>query len=371
MPEAANTRAVRAEVVGSLLRPPELIEARGKFEQGRISLGALGMLEDRLVLEAIAMQERTGVDVLTDGEFRRSSFASQFTGAVAGVAFVEAEGDLAWKGDGDAAGTTARRAIAAVGRLRRVRSLSAHEFRFLRDHTQHPIKVTLPAPSYLARQWALANLRRAYPTEAEFLDAVVAIMQQEVIELAALGASYIQFDAPSYAFMCDPAERAGMARRGDDFDEVLARSIAADNAAIAGVAGVTFALHLCRGNNGGMWLAEGGYGPIAEQLFTGVRHQRLLLEYDTERAGSFAPLRFLPPDKTAVLGLISTKTPRVESVAEIVARLRAAEATVPVERLAVSPQCGFASGMAGNPVSVEEQEAKLTVVAQAARTVWG
>jgi 5-methyltetrahydropteroyltriglutamate--homocysteine methyltransferase len=372
MPENEYTQRIRADVVGSLLRPPELIEARAKFEQGRISLGALGLLEDRWIEEAIRLQERAGLDVVTDGEFRRSSSAGQFASAVAGVAFVEVKAGPGWKGGGPAeAAAMPRRGLAAIGRLRRVRSLSAHEFQFLREHTQLPVKVTLPAPSYLARQWALTNTRRVYQTEEEFLEAVVAVLRQEVAELAGLGARYLQFDAPSYALLCDADVRAAMQQHGEDPDAVLARGIAADNAAIAGVEGVTFALHLCRGNTRGMWLAEGGYDPIAERLFNDLRHPRFLLEYDTARAGTFAPLRFLPAGKTAVLGLVSTKSPRVETADAIVGRIREAEQFLPLEQLAVSPQCGFASVMQGNPITPEQQEAKLRVVAQAARQVWG
>ncbi|MCX6022382.1 MAG: methionine synthase, partial [Chloroflexi bacterium] len=242
---------------------------------------------------------------------------------------------------------------------------------FARQHASRPVKVTLPAPSYLARQWALTNTRGVYKDEGAFLDAVVAIMRQEVADLAALGAPYIQFDAPSYALLCDPEQRDLMRAQGEDPDAVLARAIAGDNAAIAGASGVTFALHLCRGNNRGMWLAEGGYDPIAERLFNNLRHDRLLLEYDDARSGGFGPLRFLPPGKMVVLGLVSTKSSRVEPVEEITARINEAAQFVAVDQLAVSPQCGFASVMAGNPITPEAQEAKLRVVAQAARQVWG
>lgn len=359
---------VRADVVGSLLRPPALQAARLARARGELAADGLAQAEDRAVDEAVALQEEAGLDAVTDGEYRRDNFYSLVFDAVEGFEPLSpadsADIELSWRG-GTGRAQAPSRAV-CTGRLRRRRPLAADAFAYLKGRVRRAVpKVTLPAPSFLARYWSPRLSAHAYATRDAYLADVVAVLRQEVADLVAAGARYIQFDAPNYALLVDPDSRA----RFGDPERLVPAWAEADNAVLQGFSDVTFGLHMCRGNNAGMWAAAGGYEPVAE-AFGRLRHERLLLEYDDERSGTFAPLAHVPDDKVVVLGLVSTKAPEVEDPSRVEARVREATAYVPLERLAVSPQCGFASVAAGNPVAWEAQAAKLAVVGEVAKRLW-
>jgi 5-methyltetrahydropteroyltriglutamate--homocysteine methyltransferase len=249
--------------------------------------------------------------------------------------------------------------------------LSVEEFVFLRARTTRIPKITLPSPSLWANFWSPQRSRAAYPTLDSFLADVVDILREEVVELARLGAAYIQLDAPHYTLLLDPATRGFYESQGWSTERYLERGIEMDNAVIGDVPGVTFGLHLCRGNQGGRWLASGGYERIARTVFRRVRAQRFLLEYDDARSGSFEPLKDVPEDKLVVLGLVTTKRPHLEPLDELVGRIREASRFVPLERLAISPQCGFSNSVIGNAITPADQERKLRLIVETARRVWG
>ncbi|GIX47954.1 MAG: 5-methyltetrahydropteroyltriglutamate--homocysteine methyltransferase [Candidatus Tectimicrobiota bacterium] len=384
MPQA--TAVPRADVVGSLLRPDYLREARRAFRQGRLDEAALRAVEDRAVLEAIALQEGVGLDVITDGELRRQSWVVTIPlreeGAarapLAGYEFLPAEPGWwsLWKEpDGRPAQVwTSPTRPFITQPLRVVRDLVAEEYAFLKAHARQRTKFTVPAPSWHRIFWHPEYSRAAYPTPEAFLEAVAEYLRREVIaKLIALGGDYIQLDAPNYAqWHVDPGNRAAFVAWGHDMDAELVADAEIDNATVAGFSGITCALHICRGNApGGRWLASGGYERIAAEVFPRLTNfDRFLLEYDTARAGDFAPLRHVPAHTEVVLGLLTTKQGALEDTDAVVARVREASQYVPLERLAVSPQCGFASGEAGNPLTPQEQEAKLRRVVEVARRLW-
>lgn len=357
-----------AETVGSLLRPDYLKDAFAQYDAGALSVEALAAAQDRAVLEAIALQEACDLDVLTDGEMRRHSWSDPLTSGLSGFSrdpLVPSPNQA-----GQSPTNTPPRLAAVAERLGAGENLPLAETAFLRQHTRRPVKATLPAISYASVLWAPGVSERAYPDRAEYLQDVLRLMRVQVAELAASGVGYVQLDAPRYTHLCSENGLENFRRLGLDPHTWLGEMIALDNALLAEFPDVTFGLHLCRGNSRSMWAIEGGYDPIAEQLFTELRVQRLLLEYDTPRAGTFAPLRFVPADKTVVLGLITTKTPEVESAELLRARIAEASQYVPLERLALSPQCGFASTLPGNLVSPEAQRAKLETLGRVAREVW-
>jgi len=357
--------------VGSLLRPPELLQARAAHTEGRLSEEQLRATEDHAVEAALRKQHDLGLSVLSDGEMRRGSWLTDMADAVEG--FVS--GDrvmLDWKGPGGGAEATTANAVGA--KLRKARKLTAHELPFLKKHAAGPFKVTLPAPSnFMVASFKRGLTDRFYPAHADLLQDLVAIVRDEVQWLVAEGANYIQFDAPYYSHYLDPRQREAMKQQGRDPDEEFETGIAGDNAAFAGLRrdDVTFAIHICRGNSRSRWYTEGGYDAIAEKLFHTLDLDRFLLEYDTERSGGFEPLRLVPRGKTVVLGLITTKEPRLEAPDELRRRIDEAARFVPLENLALSPQCGFASVAAGNLISMDDQWRKLELVVSTARKVWG
>ena len=365
----------RADVVGSLLRPPELLEARERYASGEISAPEFKRVEDRAVDWAIGLQERAGLPVVTDGEMRRESFQSQMVEAVEGFGEHTIDAYLwgEWHGEGEVGNRSVERpaTLGVVGKLRRRRHLSVEEFVYARARTDRAVKVTLPSPSLYANFWTPELSKEVYPTLDNFLEDVAEILREEVDELVRLGATYIQLDAPHYPLLLEPKTRAFYERRGWDFDRWMGRGIELDNHVIGEHPGVTFAFHLCRGNQGSRWLVSGSYEPLARRLFGGVRARRLMLEYDDERSGTIEPLAHVPDDKVAVLGLVTTKTPRRESAEELEARVREASRFIPLERLALSPQCGFATSVVGNALSVEDEEHKLRAIVETAEKVWG
>jgi 5-methyltetrahydropteroyltriglutamate--homocysteine methyltransferase len=364
-----------ADVVGSLLRPPRLLQARADYAAGRLTPAEFKRIEDWAVDDAVQLQEAAGLAVVTDGEQRRLSFQSQLLESVEGVGEWSIDAFLwgDWKGDDRVGDRSSPRPaeLGVVGKLRRQRHLSCEEFVYLRGRTSRLPKITLTSPSLYANLWSPARSRAAYPTLDSFLADVVDILSEEVAELVRLGATYIQIDAPHYPLLIDPETRAFYERQGWSVAQWLRQGIEMDNAVIGSFPHITFGFHLCRGNQHSRWLVEGGYELIAHPIFQHIRAQRLLLEYDDERSGTFDPLRAVPDDKIVVLGLVTTKTPRAETVELLTGRIREAARVVPLERLAVSPQCGFATSVEGNAISREDQSRKLRVVCETARAVWG
>ena len=326
--------------------------------------------EGRAIRQALEKQRRLGLDVLTDGEMRRGSWLTDMADAVDG--FVSERVALEWKGPGG--GVEGSTANAVGAKLRKVRKMTGHEAPFLKKFAEGPFKVTLPAPSnFMLASYKAGITEKFYPTHADLLKDLAAIVGDDVAWLIAEGVQYIQFDAPYYSHYLDPRQRQQMKQAGLNPDQELESAIAGDNTALQGVprGGVTLALHVCRGNSRSRWYTEGGYDAIAEKLFGMLDVDRFLLEYDSERSGGFEPLRLVPRGKDVVLGLVTTKEPRLESPDELRRRIDEAARHVPLENLALSPQCGFASVAAGNLLSMDEQWRKLELVVETARKVWG
>jgi 5-methyltetrahydropteroyltriglutamate--homocysteine methyltransferase len=363
----------RTDVVGSLLRPPELLEAQARHAAGELADADLARAEDRAVDEALRLQEEAGLDVVTDGEMRRLSFQSQLPAAVEGFGEWNLDAFLWGEWHSDELGDLEirRPPIAVIGKLRRKRSLSGAELAYARKRTDRILKVTLPSPSLFANFYDPDRSREAYPTLEGFLADVAAILREEVEELVGLGATYLQLDAPHYPLLVDPRYRDFYASRGWPAERWLDLGLELDNLVIGDHPGVTFGFHLCRGNQASRWLVEGGYDWLAGEIFPRIRAERLLLEYDDARSGGFEPLADVPEDKIAVLGLVTTKTPRRETVPELAGRIREAARFVPLERLALSPQCGFATSVVGNALTIEDERAKLRTIVETASEVWG
>jgi 5-methyltetrahydropteroyltriglutamate--homocysteine methyltransferase len=360
----------RADQVGSFLRPAEILEARRATAPDPERLRAL---EDRHILRVLATQRELGFEVFTDGELRRKNFMSDFTDAVEGFDHGDAVA-RAWQAGGTVAPPVSSVTGIVTARLRQLRRLTAHELPFLKAHSPGAIKMTLPsATQFPAIAYKRGVTDQVYPSHSALLWDVVAIMKGEVRALVAEGVQYVQIDAPRYSYYVDPRWRDWIrTEMGLDPAAALDEAVRADNACLEGArrAGATLAIHLCRGNNRSHWYAEGGYDPIAEQLFGTLQVDRFLLEYDDERSGTFEPLRLVPRGKTVVLGLVSSKRSQLESRDELMRRIEAAARYVPLEHLALSPQCGFASTMDGNLIEEADQWAKLRLVGETAREVW-
>jgi methionine synthase II (cobalamin-independent) len=357
----------RSDVIGSLLRPVYWKEAREEHESGRLSEPEFKRIEDRAVDEAVALQLRCGLDVLTDGEMRRYAFFGHLVDAMDGF---DKFGGWSIPFHDEKGNEVVQPRPLVVSKLRRKRHMCAEEYTYLRARTNHPAKTTLLSAQQAAAYYDSKKSSGAYPTVDAFLADLVDLLRDEVAELVRLGCTYVQVDSPQYAALIDAKIRDGYRQRGNDPDRLLDLSIEMDNAVIAGHPGVTFGLHLCRGNNQSKFYASGDYAPIAK-VFSKTKFQRFLLEFDDERSGGFEPLAHVPQERTVVLGLVSTKKAALESKDELKSRIRAAEKIVPLDRLALSAQCGFASTMEGNLLTEAEQEAKLRLVAETAREVWG
>src|SRR4051794_34206825 len=363
-----------ADHVGSLLRPSELLEARRAYAARELDPAAFKAIEDRAVLDVIRLQEETGLPVVTDGELRRESFQSELVAAVDGFDGVTIDAWLwgAWHSDELGDKTVERpRDMAVVDTLQRRRSLAAEEFTFLRAHTDRVAKSTLPSPTLFGNLWSPERSTGAYPTFDAFMDDVVAILVDEVRELARLGATYLQLDAPHYPLLIDPTWRAFYEARGWPMERWLSYGVELDNAVIDAAPGVTFGFHLCRGNQDSRWLVAGGYDAIAGPIFGAIHAERLLLEYDDERSGTFDPLALVPDDKQVILGLVTTKGPRAESDEELERRVREAAAHVGLKRLGIGTQCGFATSVLGNALTVDDERRKLETIARTAVRIWG
>jgi 5-methyltetrahydropteroyltriglutamate--homocysteine methyltransferase len=357
----------RAEVVGSLLRPDFLTAARTRLEAGQIDPGQFKEIEDRAVDEAVAAQVAAGIDVITDGEQRRYAFFGHLVDAMAGfdkfggwaIPFHDEQGEeLVFK-----------RPV-VVAKLRPRRNMAAEEFTYMRAKTKTPVKVTMISAQQAAAYYDPVKSKSAYPSRDAYLADIVDLSRSEVDELVRLGCQYIQIDAPQYAALLDPELREGYRRRGSDPEKLIDTCIEMDNAIIAGHPGVTFAMHICRGNNQSKFYAAGDYEPIS-RIFERTKFNRFLLEYDDDRSGGFEPLQHVPEDRVVVLGLVTSKKPRLEAEDELKRRIEEASRFIPLERLALSPQCGFASTMEGNRLTAAEQQKKLDLVGHVARAVWG
>jgi 5-methyltetrahydropteroyltriglutamate--homocysteine methyltransferase len=359
----------RADHIGSLLRPPALRQAFRAFHAGELDAERFVVAQDAAICAAIKLQEDVGLRTVTDGEFRRGSYWSRFVERVEGLAVGAARFSFHDQ-HGHELGFTAP---FVTGRLARPAPIALDEFTFLRDNSNVLPKVTLPAPSTLhfwrGSDYAASGL---YNNLRDFFRDVSEIYRAEIADLSASGCRYVQLDEVALAMLCDPAVRGRVAADGSDPSELVALYVEAIAEAVAGAPGdMAVGVHLCRGNFKGKYLAEGGYDEIASTLFRcpGVTH--FLLEFDTARAGDFAPLRHVAADKGVVLGLVSSKTATLEKLGDLVRRIADAARFIDMERLAVSPQCGFASTAAGNPVSEADQRAKLALCVEAARVAWG
>jgi len=364
----------RADQVGSFLRPENLLMAR---EDPTVTPAQLKALEDRNILQVLGRQKDLGLKIFTDGEFRRSGFMGNFYDSIEGLDTGRTV-ERKWKrgeDDDDKRGATAIPLLGIVVEpIKQTRRLAKDELDFLTEHSPGDIKMTLPtANQFPAIMYKKGISESAYPTYSDFLWDIVPIFRSEIEALVREGVSYIQIDAPRYTYYIDPKWRRYVAdEMGVDPDEALDEAIRVDNACLEGSKkeGVTRAIHLCRGNNRSQWYAEGGYDPIAEKLFNELNVDVFLLEYETERSGTFEPLRFVPDNKIVVLGLLSSKVPALESSEQIVRRIEEASRYVPLENLALSTQCGFASMKEGNLLAEDEQWKKIARVVDTARRVW-
>jgi len=365
------TSLYRADHVGSLLRPTELLDA---VNDPSNSPEKIRQLEDKHILRILQRQKDLGFRIFTDGEFRRGGFMSDFYESVTGL---DMEGEIAraWKGASASGGQPSGRLYGiVVNKIHQTKRLTSREIGFLQQHSPGDIKMTLPtANQFPAILYKKGFSEQAYGSYSEFLWDIVPIFRSEIQALVKDGVKYVQIDAPRYSYYIDPKWRRYVQdEMGVDPDTALDEAIRVDNASLEGARrdGVVFAMHLCRGNYRSQWYAEGGYDPIAEKLFNELKVDVFLLEYESERAGTFEPLRFLPSGKSAVLGLISSKVPQLESRDEIIRRIEEASRYVPLENLALSPQCGFASAREGNLLTEDDQWRKLELVVETAREVW-
>ncbi len=367
--ENNNARPFRADHVGSLLRPRSLIEAFKSHRGGEISAAALRAAQDAAILDAVGLQEAAGLKSITDGEFRRASYWARFVERVEGLEVREA----LFKFRDGLGSEQAFTAPHVAGRVQRRRDIAGDELEFLLGATRETAKLTLPSPPTM-HFWRLNGgiEAAAYATMEAYFTDLATVYREEVAALAGAGATYLQFDEVPLAMLCDGAVRARVGEAGLDATALIGAYIDLFNHSLeARPAGMRIAVHLCRGNYKGRFLSEGGYDAIAERLFNELDVDLFFLEYDSPRAGDFRPLRFVPANKTVILGLVSTKEAQLETSEHLSRRIGEAASVLPLEQLGLSPQCGFASTVAGNPISLDEQKAKLALVVEVARQVWG
>jgi 5-methyltetrahydropteroyltriglutamate--homocysteine methyltransferase len=356
----------RAEHIGSLLRPAKLLDFRGDSKSRE-------EIENQSIAEAIHWQESLGLKVVTDGEFRRESWRLGFVSKVAGFARADAVGNVDLQRDDAGNVMQIGSAPVAVTRIRRTRPIVADEVAFSLKNTKRTVKATMPAPSYLHYPRGRNCVDRdVYPDLDQFFEDVVRVYQEELRALYAAGGRYLQIDEVAQTLLCDQRLRDAVRARGDDPEKLVDLYIDLINRVVrARPAGMTIGVHMCRGNAMGKWIAAGGYERIAEKAFNRLEVDAFFLEYDSERAGGFEPLRFMPKGKRVVLGLVSTKIPTLEDKDVLRKKIEAAAKYVPLEDLSVSPQCGFASHEKGSALSFAQQEAKLKLVVDTANEVWG
>jgi 5-methyltetrahydropteroyltriglutamate--homocysteine methyltransferase len=362
---------IRADVIGSLLRPTVLLEARSRYDSGDLDGASFKRIEDRAVDMAIALQELAGVDVVTDGEMRRLWFTGALSEAIGGIEEVDFVAETSWhNGDRE---EKLRSPLAVTGKLSYRRSLVSEEFSYARSRARRPVKVTLPSPMMLAEFWSPTHSVAAYDDLSSMLADATELLSREIATLVNLGCGYIQIDAPELGVLVDPSQRAFYEHLGMDPDSMLSDGIDLIDSLADIEADVLFSMHMCRGNYQSMWMAEGGYEAISQAVFRRATHiGRFCLEYDDYRSGSFEPLSEVPDDKTVVLGLVSSKVASLESAEGVKKRVEEAANYFPRDQLAISTQCGFASVAAGgNLLTPDEELSKLALVAAVARDVWG
>ena len=361
----------RADHVGSLLRPRELKEARGAFKQQKIPREKLKEAEDRAIRKAVAMQEAAGLQSVTDGEFRRAFWHVDFLTGFDGIVATQSQYALKFHGEGGAESET-RSMMVVNSKVKRTRPVMVDHFKFLKSATQRTAKLCIPAPTYLHMRGGRRVVNEsAYPDVEEFWTDITAAYRAEIDDLAKAGLTYLQIDDVSFACLCDESIRAQVKRDGEDPAKLPAKYASIISSLVKNKPdNMSVTMHTCRGNHASMWMAEGGYDAVAEAVFQ-TEVDGFFLEYDTERAGGFEPLRFVPKAKKVVLGLISTKTPVLEAKDVLKRRVDQAARYVPLENLCLSPQCGFASSEVGNKLSEDDQKRKLELVAETAREIWG
>jgi 5-methyltetrahydropteroyltriglutamate--homocysteine methyltransferase len=362
----------RADHVGSLLRPPELLEARSQFQAGEIDQAELREVEDQAIREAVKKEEAVGLQSITDGEFRRTYFHTDFLQRLEGVT-VTGGIEVHFQNISGKTFSMAPPVLAVTGKLRHVEDIQRADFEYLRSVTSRMPKVTIPSPTMVHfRGGRKAIDIEAYPDLDEFFDDLAQCYREEIDSLYRAGCRYIQMDDTNLAYLCDPKLRAGVRERGDDPNELpRAYSELLNSAVDDRPEDLTVAVHMCRGNFRSAWVAEGGYEPVAEVLFNEMNVDAFFMEYDDERSGDFAPLRFVPDEKTIVLGLVTTKVGTLESQQALLQRVDDAAGYVPLDQLCLSPQCGFSSTVEGNEIMAEDQWRKLQLVVDTARQIWG
>jgi 5-methyltetrahydropteroyltriglutamate--homocysteine methyltransferase len=391
--EPTTSTKYRADHVGSLLRPPELVKARWAYYDGKVTAEEFSRLADEAIPRALQMQKDAGVGVFTDGEYRRTWWAGSLAEAIEGLV---PNPDGPAEGAGGGSGNwrlyrtgelappevqeDARKILVpyrefVVGdRMKLKHRIAGEEAQFMKQHSPGRWKITIAGLNMTASWFKPGITDRFYASEDELLQELIGFINQEMKALIQDGCSYIQLDSLRYTGLMDPRRRQVLIDSGKDLQKELEHGIEIDNACLAGLRGtpgVTVGHHICRGNNRGSYGSVGGYEPVAEALFNTLNVDRFLLEYDDARSGGFEPLRFVPRDKMVVLGLVTTKDPEMESEDELLRRIDEAAKYVPIENLAISPQCGFASAVTGQPLTWEQQQQKLELVAKVARKVWG
>jgi 5-methyltetrahydropteroyltriglutamate--homocysteine methyltransferase len=363
---------LRADTIGSLLRPEYLLRARARFEQGELAPADYKRVEDRAVDSAIAMQEGAGLDVVSDGELRRHTFIDQLLEAVEGLT-PDPESDhipVPFRDETGDVQSVFKVAMSVTEKLRRRRMMTTEEYAYARAVARRPVKVTLPSPLMLFLAWSPERSRAAYADPFELFADGLALMREEAQELARMGCTYIQVDAPDFGQLVDPSQQEVWDAAGIPVERVLSEGVDMLNE-LANVPGVTFGLHLCKGNYDSQWISAGGYESLSQRLFGRLpNYQRLLLEYENPRSGSFEPLTGVPDDKVVVLGLISSKFDDMETAEALLARIEDAARFYPRDQLAISTQCGFSSAGPGNAISEDAQARKLRLVAEVAQRAW-
>ena len=360
----------RADQVGSLLRPKALLEARERYQNNEISKAELRQVEDYHIAEVVKKQEAVGLKGITDGEFRRTFFHLDFLEQLEGVTVT---GTIAASSDAQAKVGFTPPKLSVTGKLRHAKNIQVDDFNFLKSHVSQTPKVAIPSPTMVHfRGGRQAIDIESYPDLDEFFEDLAQCYRDEISALYQAGCRYIQMDDTNLAYLCDPKMRAGAVERGDDPNELPRTYAALINAVIDDrPADLTVAVHLCRGNFRSSWFAEGSYEPVAEVLFNELNVDAYFLEYDDERSGDFAPLRFMPDNKTLVVGLVTTKRADLESKQGLIQRVKEASQYVPLAHLCLSPQCGFSSTVHGNAITEDDQWAKLDLVVSTAREIWG
>jgi len=370
---ARHAPPFRAEHVGSFIRPLELVHARQAFGAGRVSAAELSAVEDQAIRDVVAMQEEVGLPVVTDGEFRRQFWNTDFFMQIGGVS--ERPGAFVANFRNESGAVPVKRNdLHVTDRLNLRETIFGDHFRYLASVTRTATpKLSIPSPSLLHRRGGTAVLDgTVYSSLEQSLDDLVAVYRDEIAALGRLGCTYLQLDDTSFAALCDPAMREALTKAGSDGERIHLTYIKLINDSIRSrPAGMSVCMHTCRGNYRGAWLSTGSYDFIAEAMFNGLEIDGFLLEYDDERSGGFQPLRSVPDDKTVVLGLVTTKTPRRETPHELARRIEEAARFLPLERLALSPQCGFGTSVVGNALSPDDQWAKLRTIAETAALMWG